>query len=362
MSAHLPFSQLWVEEERFIFDVAAKVGNGGMIVEIGTAQGGSAFLMASATRGRNCSIYSFDVAPSAEAHVNLGGTGVHIVAEASHAGAARWGRIAGRPIDLLFVDGSHKLSDVYQDCTDWLPLLGPGAKVLFHDYDAVENGGVSHLGVRVVLGALVAAGHLTQIQHTERILSATVPRPKNALLRPEQCIEAWKHLRLRVEKLIDLGLTSSCVVGASPEMRSLLDALADHPGAEDWMERPPDDPGPTRVVVAERPLQDTTRAWISRHPKNTAVLDDLTLGYWLYTALYTRRDALLERIANRGEFFKWEEHLDMLNHATATGWSLNAAFRLPEGASIGDLSAVCAKELIRLSFLMRLKQSFVARH
>lgn len=39
----------------------------------------------------------------------------------------------GRPVHVLFIDGSHEYADVRDDLDDWLPLLAPGAVVGFND-------------------------------------------------------------------------------------------------------------------------------------------------------------------------------------------------------------------------------------
>ena len=84
------FSQLWVEERAYLSTAAADVRREGVIVEIGTAQGGSAAMMARAARERGATIHSFDIAPSREAYANLAGLPVRskrpVSAISSHGG------------------------------------------------------------------------------------------------------------------------------------------------------------------------------------------------------------------------------------------------------------------------------------
>src|SRR5688572_10753280 len=118
VSAAPSFAQLWVEESAELFRLASAVRDGGVIVDVGTAQGGSARIFADAARLRQIAIHTCDPQPSAEAYEHLAGTGVLIVGERSVDYAARW---RGPSIDLLFIDGSHHLIDVVEDFNAWAP-------------------------------------------------------------------------------------------------------------------------------------------------------------------------------------------------------------------------------------------------
>ena len=39
------------------------------------------------------------------------------------------------PIDLLFIDGDHKLPQIAFDVIGWFPHVKPGGYILFHDYE-----------------------------------------------------------------------------------------------------------------------------------------------------------------------------------------------------------------------------------
>jgi predicted O-methyltransferase YrrM len=43
------------------------------------------------------------------------------------------GRLRGRPVDILFIDGDHSLPGVTRDYNLWKDLVRPGGYILFHD-------------------------------------------------------------------------------------------------------------------------------------------------------------------------------------------------------------------------------------
>lgn len=60
--------------------------------------------------------------------------------------AGVWQRgTSGRPIGLLYIDGSHTYSDVRADVEAWTPHLALGAIVVFDDYQTPRNPGVTRL-------------------------------------------------------------------------------------------------------------------------------------------------------------------------------------------------------------------------
>ena len=59
-----PFSQLYCAEEQTLRERASRVPDNGLIVDVGTAQGGSATIFQSVAGVRGVKIYSYDVADS----------------------------------------------------------------------------------------------------------------------------------------------------------------------------------------------------------------------------------------------------------------------------------------------------------
>src|SRR5258708_2418079 len=94
----IDFSQLWDKERQTLAECANRVPDHGIIAEIGTAQGGSAFIFHKVTSFRDVRIYSYDIAPSAQAYEHLKNTNVTIIAQPSVQGAAEWRQVVGEPM------------------------------------------------------------------------------------------------------------------------------------------------------------------------------------------------------------------------------------------------------------------------
>ncbi len=348
------FSQLWEEEEAYLLAAAVALPPEAIVVELGTAQGGSAALFAAGARARGCRIYSYDLAPSREATENLRGLGVQLVAEPSVAGAGRWNETCGAPVDLLFIDASHTLANVFRDYHAWLGWLAPGARVLFHDYDPPERGGVSHLGVRVFLDALLARGVLSDSERVGRILAGRIDDPRAAAIPVSACTGAWRVIGARVSALLAAPFDGWCVLGEADARGEFISFLFGLEGAA-WRPAAALADSPERLLIVERPLSPGARSRLRDGAGETVLLDDLLLAYAIDRALRERRDDLLARARNRREFFKWEEYLEMLDHASA-GCAPQARFET-EGLDLDGLSRRCAQELLRLAFLERLGRS-----
>lgn len=163
--------QLWKEEPERLLAYAERVPDGGIIVEIGTADGGTARLLHDHCRGRRVEIWTVDLAPTRRAQELLAGTPVHLVAADSPTYALRWAQ-TGRKADLLFIDGDHTFAGVHRDYYSWLPHVARAGWILFHDVDPPERGGVAHLGIRVFVQTLVEEGRLEVGEHAYRFLLA----------------------------------------------------------------------------------------------------------------------------------------------------------------------------------------------
>lgn len=75
----LPFSQLWAEDEGYLAESARRPPEGSVIVELGAAQGGSAYIFSHTAGPGKIRIYSYDPAPSKEAYQHLKGPRVEIL-------------------------------------------------------------------------------------------------------------------------------------------------------------------------------------------------------------------------------------------------------------------------------------------
>jgi predicted O-methyltransferase YrrM len=112
---------LWKEEPDCLASWADAVPDGGRILEIGTAEGGSARIMDKVVAGRGVSICTVDLAPSEKAAELLSSTSVKMVKAPSASFAKSWSE-ADR-IDLLFIDGDHSFKGIYEDFVSWAPFL-----------------------------------------------------------------------------------------------------------------------------------------------------------------------------------------------------------------------------------------------
>jgi len=119
------------------------------LCEIGTAAGGTAFLLARiATQGATLITIDLALQPGqAEALAILGGRGCRVVALTGDSHdeqmAARVRLLAGGPLDVLFIDGDHRYEGVVSDYELFRGLVRPGGIVAFHDIvpDSRSRGG-----------------------------------------------------------------------------------------------------------------------------------------------------------------------------------------------------------------------------
>jgi predicted O-methyltransferase YrrM len=118
------------------------------IVEIGVAEGASACALREAMPGdgvltlidpyhlsRFRALHALQRAAHSAVR-RFGSSRTVWIQKFSHQAAKEW----KSPIDLLFIDGDHDLSAVYQDWKDWSRYVVPGGLALFHDARVFENG------------------------------------------------------------------------------------------------------------------------------------------------------------------------------------------------------------------------------
>lgn len=114
------------EEADFLVELARSVPPRGLVVNIGTWHGKS---VACFQEGQPAArIVTIDIDHS---KITDKRPRVRYITKDSGAVALRW----KRPIDLLFVDGSHSYDGAMAD-TKFAEHVKPGGKVVFHDYDA----------------------------------------------------------------------------------------------------------------------------------------------------------------------------------------------------------------------------------
>jgi len=349
-------AQLWIGEQQTLYELSRQVPAEGTIVEIGTAQGGSARIFEEATRGRDIKIYSFDIEPSSEAYANLKDTSVMIVAKASVEGAAAWAGEIGAAIDLLFIDGSHLLRDVFHDFNAWVRWLRPGGRIVFHDYDSRERGGLKHLGVQVVVDAILRSEVLESVLHVDRIVHGVIERPQEAHVTAGDCYAAMVGVAEGFRQLAGRSYSDWRLVGDDRFAAFLKCCLEvdSNPTIAPSEARDPK----ARYLVFARPLTPALEALreIEEAGAELVTVNSLQACYLLARALRRRRDYLLTIATPRSDFFAWEELLSIFEHATQAPPFPET---VPELAVWGDvdvevLSRTCAHEHVRLSILSNL--------
>lgn len=143
-SAVLPYQ---VPSELIEFAHFVRDERPGTVLEIGTRSGGTFFLLCRLADPR-ATVISLDL-PGGRWGGGYGAYRIpvlrrmkqprqtlHLVRGDSHDASSvdRVRRLlAGRPIDLLFIDGDHSYEGVRQDFEMYAPLVRPGGAVVFHD-------------------------------------------------------------------------------------------------------------------------------------------------------------------------------------------------------------------------------------
>lgn len=114
-----------------------------IVVEIGTAGGGTLMLLAEAAP-RDATLISLDLPhpvgyrrhrERVYAALGRGKQRIVLLREDSHEAATveRVRAAAGAPVDFLFIDGDHSAAGVSRDFVLYAPLVRPGGLIAFHD-------------------------------------------------------------------------------------------------------------------------------------------------------------------------------------------------------------------------------------
>lgn len=352
----IPFSQLWIEEEEYLANRVKKLDAQSVIVEIGTAQGGSALILAESEPEKKHSVFSYDISPSVEAYQNLRGANVQIRAKSSLDGATEWKQKYGQSIDLLFIDGSHTLADVHRDFTSWFPLVKPGGKILFHDYDPIHRGGLNHLGVRVFIDALRTFDLLNDGDHIGRIFSGSKTRELKNDRFEDRCAGVMKKIGQNIETFLKTDFSGfNEFLSDTDEYATLLRATHDFNAGR--IESLKQNAKSTTILVVPQILSSDI-VKIIQNNNNIHLLDELTYFYLFQNSIKNKRDAILHNTRNRGEFFKWEEILRLFDHSRDRYDSKTNMFDLGDH-SLVNMSKLCAGEVVRLNILKKIHAAVI---
>lgn len=353
------FSQLWDTEQDTLAEQGALVPDNGVIVEIGTAQGGSATIFQAVAGCRGAKIYSYDIAPSAEAYERLKNTNVTIFAKSSVEGAKAWPETVNQSVDLLFIDGSHALQHVFEDFNAWIGFLKPGGQVLFHDFDSIERGGLIHFGVQVMAKTLLRLNILEQPVHKDRILYGKISHPEKVRLEAKDCYQTFREMGNEFVQLRDRDYTGWLAVGGE-QFGNLLSGCLKMDVSE-LQQSPEQVPLGSRYLVFARPLAPALDILRSRGIPTEAIvpIDNCQACYLVGSALQNNRNHLLDITSSRKEVFRWEEILFMFDHAFGESQFPDRTNNFADESDIVRLSQLVAREQICLTFLARILATFV---
>ncbi|UCG54862.1 MAG: class I SAM-dependent methyltransferase [Dehalococcoidia bacterium] len=359
-SKYNPLSDLWRGEQIIVAEIASLVPDNGTIVEIGTFQGGTTQILHAATHKRGVKTYTVDIAPPAMAYENLKNTDVEIIARPSVEAAKKWTNSIGRPIDLLFIDGSHRFQSAFEDFNSWVGLLKPGGTVIFHDHDPVERGGLVHFGVQICADTILRLGLMKEPKHRYKLLYGIIESPDVTQLDVSNCAQTFAELGRQIVHLRDFDYSDWTLV-ADDKFALLLEGCLKLQGCN----------GPMLPAEANEPNR---KYLVSAHPlgmppdllaaqgiprDDITVIDSLKACYFVDHALETNFDYLYKISANPAEFWRWAETLGMINHVYGKSFFPDRIQEQMGKISAPQLSKLITKEQIKLNMLARLIKTFV---
>jgi len=200
---------------------AVNVPQTGIVVEIGTGLGGTAWLLKSTS---NATVYTIDPYPYSGIDDVLTSLGVNFLGIDSQTAANEWNN---GTIDLLFVDGGHDFKSIITDIDVWIPHLSEEGIVIFDDYETSIRGDIANLAVTICLDALLANGMLTQIERFHKVLVAKVNR-RLSLSDVDACYQ--HYMRVKMEDDITIRSKYQKAGSLLAEQFWYLNNIAEDPG------------------------------------------------------------------------------------------------------------------------------------
>jgi len=307
----ISFAFVWKEEQEILAHLAASVPENGIIVEVGTALGGTAMIFHQAVQKKGVRVYTIDAMDCTRATNNLKDTDVILIHKSSHQFAKNWRKEINGQIHFLYIDGDHNFLSVYDDFNEWFPFVAPVGMVAFHDYDPPERGGVAHFGVKICVDTLIAKGFLRDIQHNYKTLSGFKESDVNGPLDWRDCNQ------------------------------TLLDKA----------ER-------TKTVCKEL-FRDSIRSGMENLRARITPLDSLEACYCLEYALRHDFEYLDTQTRSFYDFRRWVEMLSILEHAHGGSSFPHQFTEMPLPDSPLQLSRIIAHEQVRISILSMILRTLV---
>jgi predicted O-methyltransferase YrrM len=137
---HLAGVEGWLSDEEagMLYELARRATGRGVVVEIGSFKGRSTISLGLGSRaGASLPIYAIDPhrGPSYDAFLaNIARAGIDdLVTQVRQPSQQALEAIGEHPIELLFIDGSHKYEMVLQDFALFVPRVVEGGWVVMHD-------------------------------------------------------------------------------------------------------------------------------------------------------------------------------------------------------------------------------------
>ena len=171
MRAPKDFPDIWPTAGRFkvqvetgegelLYETAKELKNS-VIVEIGTRQGGTAYLLANTLN----KIYTIDNYSDPGSNYESALTNLkqfkNVVLLNGYSEA--FSKIWGTSIDLLFIDADHSYEGCKSDVENWLQFVKKGSPVLFHDFG-------SHTGITKFVNEILEAGLIEKVKQEQSML------------------------------------------------------------------------------------------------------------------------------------------------------------------------------------------------
>ncbi len=129
-----------------LWDLANKLPDESIIVEIGTGAGRVTAIFADAVGGKGTIIHSIDNYSQEEKYGIYGEwkkecekylKGLNLIGHVKliRGDSKEIAKTFPEKIDLLYIDGDHGYQPVYDDITSWYPLIKSGGIIAGHDFD-----------------------------------------------------------------------------------------------------------------------------------------------------------------------------------------------------------------------------------
>ena len=302
-------AQLWKEEPESLIKQVERLPENAMIVEIGTADGGTAGIMYESTKEKDVNIYTIDLNPSDIARSALKETSVKIICDDSINFSKKWAKEIKKSIDFLLIDGDHSFLGVYRDYFNWLPNTNPNTLIVFHDYDSPERGGVAHFGVRIFIDTLIGTEAITDVNHEYRFLFCK----QNLLKKNNLTIDDYYNRQINIGKDIN-------------------------------------------IIV--RRLIDEPNFGIESLIRNNHI-DSLSACYYVDKIIKKDSQFILKYSSSRNDALRLMEALYLLEHACGFSTFPDELTRLAIPKNENEISKMIAKEQVRLHFLINILKTIV---